>query len=263
MSFSWTQQSGPGTAIIVPGSLSGNALTTAVTLDVAGVYVLRLTATDGALSTFDDVQVTLLAENAPPASGDSPVLSGITGFWRFDENSGIQAADSSGQGNHGTLISLDNSHWQPGVYNSALCLDGTKPQEMAVSTTASAGLTSTSVTVAGWVNVNPALNTWAWVAGQGDNYGLVVNRRNKDDLLFYFYNGSTWRSVGVLNIGIRDGQWHHIAGSFDQSTGMTSIYMDGVLLKSTSFQESIVHSIGSGFSVGSMQGQRNFNGLSG
>lgn len=256
----WSQISGPGTASFSEVSFVGTALLTDITLNQVGTYVLRLTVSDGALSTTDDISVTLDADDPPPPTGDSPVVSGISGFWQLDEGSGTQAADSSGQGNTGTLMGLNNGDWSAnGVYNSALCFNGSSGEEVAVPNP-SAGITAASVTVAGWVQVNPSLNTWAWVAGHGDNYGLVANRFRRDDVLFYFYNGSRWRSVGFNNTGVTDGEWHHIAGSFDSATGIISVYLDGVLLNSAFFQETISYSIGNNASLGSMQGIRNFNG---
>jgi subtilisin-like proprotein convertase family protein len=53
---SWSQDSGPGTATFADSS----ALDTTVTFDVAGSYVLRLTASDGQLSASDTVTITVV-----------------------------------------------------------------------------------------------------------------------------------------------------------------------------------------------------------
>ena len=53
----WTKLSGPGSVTFA----SPNALNTSATFSAAGSYVLRLTATDGALSSQDDVTVTVNA----------------------------------------------------------------------------------------------------------------------------------------------------------------------------------------------------------
>jgi hypothetical protein len=64
----WLQVSGPGTATFA----SPSATSTTVTFSVAGPYVLRLTANDGALSASDDVQVTVLPQNQPPVVNAGP-----------------------------------------------------------------------------------------------------------------------------------------------------------------------------------------------
>ncbi len=55
LTYSWTKVSGPaGTVTFSPS----NALTTNITLPAAGTYVLRLSASDGALTGYDDLVVT-------------------------------------------------------------------------------------------------------------------------------------------------------------------------------------------------------------
>src|SRR6185436_2208853 len=70
VTLTWSKVSGPGTASLAnPGA----ALTTA-TFSVVGTYVLRLTASDGALSAFDDLTINVnLPGNNPPV-----ILSGPT-----------------------------------------------------------------------------------------------------------------------------------------------------------------------------------------
>jgi mannose/cellobiose epimerase-like protein (N-acyl-D-glucosamine 2-epimerase family) len=55
LTSAWSKTSGPGTATFSPA----NAATTTITFSAAGTYVLRLTASDGALSAYDEVQVTV------------------------------------------------------------------------------------------------------------------------------------------------------------------------------------------------------------
>jgi hypothetical protein len=67
----WTKVSGPGTV----GFANANAVDTTASFSAAGTYVLRLTANDGALSTSDDVTVTV----APGGSStilDIPIRAG-------------------------------------------------------------------------------------------------------------------------------------------------------------------------------------------
>jgi hypothetical protein len=62
LSLTWTKVSGPGSVSFT------NALnaTTAATFSQPGAYVLRLTASDGALSAADETVITLTGENQPP-----------------------------------------------------------------------------------------------------------------------------------------------------------------------------------------------------
>ena len=63
LALTWSKLSGPGT---VAFGNAGSALTTA-TFSVAGSYVLRLTASDGAFSASDDVAVSVNEGALPPA----------------------------------------------------------------------------------------------------------------------------------------------------------------------------------------------------
>lgn len=78
LTYEWTQVSGPGTANFA----TPDAVDTDCTFDVAGVYVLRLTASDSLLSAHDDVTITVEeeeVENTPPVvdAGPDQTISSI------------------------------------------------------------------------------------------------------------------------------------------------------------------------------------------
>jgi RHS repeat-associated protein len=64
LQIAWSQVSGPGAVAFD----SPTAATTRVTFSTSGTYVLRLTATDGALTASDDVTVTVAINQAPIVS---------------------------------------------------------------------------------------------------------------------------------------------------------------------------------------------------
>ncbi|MGC4081092.1 MAG: PKD domain-containing protein [Vicinamibacterales bacterium] len=67
----WTQQSGPGTTTFADAS----SPSTTATFSTAGTYVLRLTASDTALTAFADVTITV---NAAPPVNQAPVVTAGT-----------------------------------------------------------------------------------------------------------------------------------------------------------------------------------------
>lgn len=73
LTYSWTQQSGPGTITFTDATL----VDTTASANLAGVYVVRLTASDGSLSAFDELQV-FVSDPAAGGSGEDNVFS----FWR-------------------------------------------------------------------------------------------------------------------------------------------------------------------------------------
>src|SRR2546425_593115 len=62
LSTSWSKVSGPGTVALA----NANALDTTASFSIAGTYVLSLTASDTALSTSDNVTITVQPQNQPP-----------------------------------------------------------------------------------------------------------------------------------------------------------------------------------------------------
>jgi ABC-type Fe2+-enterobactin transport system substrate-binding protein len=83
LTVSWSKTSGPGTVTFTPA----NAASTSASFSTAGVYVLRLTASDGALSAFDEVQVTVNSGGSG-GSGGSSGSGGSGGFGGWTDKSG-------------------------------------------------------------------------------------------------------------------------------------------------------------------------------
>ena len=64
----------------------------------------------------------LVALLCPLSSVRAAISDQSVGYWKFDEASGLTAADSSPTGNHGTL--QGSTTWVAGKINSALSFDG-------------------------------------------------------------------------------------------------------------------------------------------
>ena len=71
LTLNWSKVSGPGTAIFANAALAA----TTVTINQAGSYVLRLTASDSLLSTSSDVPVTV--NSAPVVGNLAPVITNL------------------------------------------------------------------------------------------------------------------------------------------------------------------------------------------
>jgi hypothetical protein len=76
LTTTWTKHSGPGTVTF------GNAasLSTTASFSEGGSYVLRLTASDGELSSASDVSVTVIEA---PTFASPPSTNGVSNFWSF------------------------------------------------------------------------------------------------------------------------------------------------------------------------------------
>jgi hypothetical protein len=110
----WTKVSGQGTVTFT----NANAVDTTATFSTAGTYVLRLSANDGALSTSDDVTVTVAASGGSTTTTlDVPIRAG---------------ADDAEENNSSGSVSLGSSDLE-------LTTDGTTVQTV--------GMRFTNVTV--------------------------------------------------------------------------------------------------------------------
>jgi competence protein ComGC len=81
----------------------------------------------------------------------------LVGWWKLDETSGSTASDSSGNGNHGTLIHMRSSDWVSGKLNGALDFDG-RNDCVRVPDSPSFDIAD-EITVAAWINPE---DTWNW-----------------------------------------------------------------------------------------------------
>ena len=93
------------------------------------------------------------SSGSPDAAGCIPtgLLDGLVGYWKLDDGAGSATArDSSGQGNNGSLISVNaETSWSPGKSGAALELGGAGWVNVAPSTSID-GIVD-QVTVASWV----------------------------------------------------------------------------------------------------------------
>jgi chitodextrinase len=161
---------------------------------------------------------------------------GLVAAFAFDEGSGATVADSSGNGNSGTV---SGTSWTPsGKYGSALVFNGTSAR-VTVADAASLHL-STAMTLEAWVN--PSSNTPAWrdVIYKGDdNYYLEGTSTN----------GGAPATGGRIGSGggftaapsaLPTGTWSHLAATYDGTT--LRLYVNGTQVASQARTGAIVSS---------------------
>jgi hypothetical protein len=151
--------------------------------------------------------------------------NGLIGQWKFDEGSGTAAADSSNQGNNGTIT---NGAWVNGKHGSALSLNGSNSQVLVGNPAGPTG----AVTIAAWIYKNT--NT-AWTSIL-DRYGsesldclaLGFDNTSGKKLMFIWNatSADSWANKVTGNSDIPTGQWVHVAASSNGST--VTFYVNGV-----------------------------------
>ena len=148
----------------------------------------------------------------------------------LDEGGGTTAADSSGNGNSGTL--QNGASWTSGRSGGAVSLDGV---DDTVFISNAAGLTSITngLTVAAWV-YRPANQTgFASVLSRevGTGYYEHFYLGFENGNYRWFVNTSGGYSNSSLGGTAPTGQWIHMVGTYDGST--VTLYVNGALQFST------------------------------
>jgi len=147
--------------------------------------------------------------------------------WRFDETSGTNAYDASGNGNDGRLVNMNpGSDWVTGKVGGALDFDGSNDYVEAPDS-ASLDITG-QITLAAWIKPESADKNWV-VFGKYYVYWLW----HQDDNC-RFYAGGTNLDYGF---NFTQGVWYHVAGTFDGST--MRFYINGEEKTSQSNSEPI------------------------
>lgn len=157
----------------------------------------------------------------------APSGARLLAHWKLDESKGTVAADSSGNGNDGTLVG--NPVWRPaeGQIGGAIDLDG---RGAYVRVTKAKGLdfAPESFSVSAWVNAREVRGRWQTIleydrnSTAGNRFGLWIDTNGR----FHFRVGSnTWQSTRGLNTN----QWYLLTATYDASTRRMKLYIDGVL----------------------------------
>lgn len=216
LTMSWTTVSGPGAVTFSDRT----ALDPTATFPGEGVYVLRFTASDGALAASDDVRVTL--------STSSPAA-----YWTFDEGSGTSAQCSAGSGYSGTLT--NGAQWGVGKHHHSVELDGVDDWVVVSDPGPGSELDlKASFTIASWVRFDalpstgpsryPRIAQKGAKAGNAGSYYLSVATLSTPVLsLEVSFGGTAYTCNGIQALSAN--RWYHVAAVKQGTT--IRLYVDG------------------------------------
>jgi hypothetical protein len=231
-----------------------------VTSGNAGTYLVVCTNIAGSITSAPAT----LTVNPLPAANSS---SGLVGWWKFDDGTGsATAADSSGNGNTGTLANFTDltftTEWVNGIIGGALNFngDGSGLNTVAIPNIGSPGpavldfSTSPLFTLAAWVNPslmqsNSAAIICKGTGGGGEQYCLDINGGN----FRLFVRDTNGLAYNAQSSVANNGTWQHVAGVLDGTNGILNLYVNGVLAASAMAPYSLLatnHEV----SIGNRQG---------
>jgi hypothetical protein len=153
------------------------------------------------------------------------ILSGLVGYWRFEDPVGATMTDSSGQGNDGILVG--KARRTLGKFGQGLDLDGaTAIVQVPHAASLDPGTSTFSVSI--WLRSRKP-DVWAWNVIFKDNgkfqsyYFLAVATKPR----FEFSTGDAKVSIDGQT-GVNDNKWHHVV-AVRNSLYSAQLYVDGVL----------------------------------
>jgi hypothetical protein len=158
------------------------------------------------------------------------LANGLVGHWKFDESSGTNAADSSGNGYDATLYNASNgpSSWVEGKVNGGIQLDGTNDY-LAIQTLnyTQAGQIP-AVTVVAWVKTNMSTQGFVISYDRSEYWRFTVGGdSNNGKMFFATTDSSPTHSDDYGQTVVSDNGWHLVAASYDSATGLKKFYVDG------------------------------------
>ena len=221
LNVSWQQVSGTGTTTFTPG----NTPATTAAFSAPGTYVLRLTASDGELTSSDDVTVIAATPACIATAPD------IRAWWPLDGN-----ANDVINGRRATITGA--STFESGMVGQGFVFTGANHITAAASTELNV---TESFTVDAWVfPTTPSAERPLVEWGQPGVIGVHI--WESFQLNVGMSPGALYANIvdtagGSHTLGTGPGalmpnQWSHIALTFDKATGRARLYINGQVVAS-------------------------------
>jgi len=182
----------------------------------------------------------------------SGVRAELVGWWRLDEGSGTTVLDSSGSGNDGTFSG--NPKWVAGKVGGALEFDGGD----FVNVPGVANINPESITLAAWVNfsiVDSATMERQDYLSRGDDYAFSLHEWAADQKIHGIVTSAgDWLIVNG-NTVVEPDTWYHTAMTYDSSTKMLILYLNGEVDGESSVPAGLEHRLGGPLTIGTYSGR--------
>lgn len=220
------------------GQITGTT-TDSTSYSSQGTFIVHWSYDDGHGNFSTQTQTVIVQDISPPAFSQTPSTDGLGAYYKFDEVSGINTPDSSGNSRTGQLIgtSLINTGLPSvGFANPfALSFNGTSDYVLIPP---SAIDNLSSGTIAAWVYLNTrdqevitakqhnnVDSTAVFAVGLSGASNTPTDIQTPGVLYFHAKNGTGFNAAGVTPLNT--GQWYHVVVTF--TTTQAKIYVNGVV----------------------------------
>ncbi|MFA5859730.1 MAG: LamG-like jellyroll fold domain-containing protein, partial [Elusimicrobiota bacterium] len=155
-------------------------------------------------------------------------VTGVSGVWHLNEQSGTVAADSTGHGNTGSITSSPQR--VIGKYGTAFKFDGKDDCVRIPHNNTWLKFPGVSFTVSAWIN--PATYTCTGARTDGENAYFVSKSNHfmlelREDGMIEAWLGTKGFAKLTSKTRIPVGRWSHIAMVYDRSTQQFVLYVNG------------------------------------
>ncbi len=227
-SLSWTAASGATGYSVLRATASGGPYTTVASGLTSTAYV-NTGLTNGITYYY------VVTATGSGGSADSDQVAVSVGpsvpyaHWRLDESTGATAADSSGNGRHGTLVNAPV--WGAGRINNGLAFASASSRYVSLP----AGIVQNvnDFTISTWVRMT-SLAAWARIFdfGTGTTNYMFLAPRTSSATTFRFAIRTAAVSEQVIDSSTvpPTGSWAHVAVTLSGGTG--TLYLNGVAVGS-------------------------------
>ena len=153
---------------------------------------------------------------------------------KFNETSGTTAADSSGNGNFGTLV--NGPTWTTGgKIGGAINFDGVNDY---VTTNADVGGLDAK-TFAFWIKPGSKMKNWAGLVLEADSFNSAkytgfVGFPNMTVELYQGYDNGNGQFYSPA-VSVSQKKWSHVVGTINKAAGLMKVYVNGALKGTSSW----------------------------
>ena len=242
------------TATNTPVSTSTNtpAPTNTFTPLPTATRTMTPTSTGTSTSTSTATSTSVPTATATTVPSPTPTASGLVGWWKFDEGSGATTADSSGNGDNGTLAT--GATWTTGPtvtatpgFQKALTFDGSSGYVSASTNVSNLPAGDAAQSISWWMKVaaNPS-STQSIISLTNDPNGSAVQPGFRNNPSTGVMQVGVWEYGGTFLVSAAPPAatiWHHYVYTYDGThslpgnpgvLGTYKLYIDGTLAASAS-----------------------------
>jgi len=165
----------------------------------------------------------------------SPSEGALVGYWNFDNPASVGQAQVSDN-----LETVGNAAYSAsGRYGGGLQLDGVGDylrKDAALSLATGLPTGDSSFTVMAWIRTTAVARNgiigWGNFGTAGQVHAFRTGPTAGEELTHYSW-GAAYDIDESTGSAIFNGQWHHVAATYDSATGLKTLYFDGAQLGST------------------------------